>query len=268
MYILLKNADFSGCGLGQILTITDEVKDFAANFGYGESNLEAIQIFMNSMGYGIADSMWSRMHLLLLPVLSTTVRQAVTNAINNTFSAQGGFISTIEPNISIKNRGIALTEYFTLDKRTPSHEINSATAESNFAFSYHVDSASSPNAVIGTLGRVGDGHIGLSNGVYGYNGLTSLPVPAGLFYALLGDMTTKITAYGDTSSVDFILTSTPTKKLVGQSNWLLTHNNNTNTYLSQQNKDYPVYAMGHGDLTAEEVPLFRAAIKTLVDSVL
>ena len=265
MYTIIKNANYEGCGLGKIVIISDAAESFAANYGYGSENLEAIQVLMNDLGYSISGSMWSRLHLLLLPVLSTTTEQAITNAINNNLTYDASFGTNVLPNIGITNRGLVVK------KTIPELGLlQNAISTSNMAFSYHLTGA----GLYGTLGEVASGHLGLSTGTYRSAdfGLESIEVGSTKFNGLIYEPATtstsndgQLTAYSDTISVSPEAKGSAQRKLVKQlSNWILTaYQPSLNV-----NTDYPVYAMGHGDITNAEMPAFRSAIAKFVESIL
>lgn len=78
MIVILKKANFSDCGLGKIaLPVSDRCKEIASNYSAVKTpeQLAALQNLMDSLGYGVPNSIWSKLNLLILPMLSSNVKE-------------------------------------------------------------------------------------------------------------------------------------------------------------------------------------------------
>ena len=86
MILMIKEADFSANNLGQILVpveITDACRAFMAQYNtvFTETQQYAIQHMLNNLGYSEPGSIWSKLKMFVLPVLSSNVDEAVYDVI-------------------------------------------------------------------------------------------------------------------------------------------------------------------------------------------
>lgn len=86
MILTIKEADFSANNLGQIIVpveITDAGREFMAQYNtvFTETQQYAIQHMLNNLGYGVENSVWSKLKMFVMPVLSSNVDEAVYDVI-------------------------------------------------------------------------------------------------------------------------------------------------------------------------------------------
>lgn len=78
MIITVKDADFSACGIGKIITtISDECKKIASHYQKLKTveDMGALQQFMDDLGYGVKNGIWNKAIFMTLPVFSSTLNE-------------------------------------------------------------------------------------------------------------------------------------------------------------------------------------------------
>lgn len=77
MNLIVSGADYSGAGLGKIVTPSPDVVAMFSNYTNKDYNRQvALQILLNAIGYGATGSIYSKLQLLQIPMLAASVTEA------------------------------------------------------------------------------------------------------------------------------------------------------------------------------------------------
>ena len=260
MIIVVKNADYSACGLGNVEVPIIVSKDCIAIMEHystynTEANRKEMQKLMNRLGYGKTNSIWSKLLHLEFPCLSAQVSEAIYNVLANESVFRYG---TNYSMLDFANRALKKNES---DYRPLIFNIPSTSGGIIMPFVYKVTLTDESTTIYFTGLR--GGHARTREVLYNDNGTKGIAIPQTHFLGV--PIVTGNTTNGTISVVsdDNIETR--------QTTTIYSENLTTQAY-SKDVADAPaayyrVIGMG-ANLTIEEALILRTAINLFVDAVM
>lgn len=260
MILVVKNADYSACGLGSIevpIIVSDACIEIMGHYPTydTEANRKEMQKLMNRLGYGKTNSIWSKLLHLEFPCLSAQVSEAIYNVLANESVFRYG---TDYSMLDFANRALKKNES---ESKPLIFNIPSTSGGIIMPFVYKVTLDDESTTVYISGLRGGNARTGVV--MYDDNGTKSIGIPQTHFLGV------PIVAGNTTNGTISVVSDDDIE--TRQTTTIYSQNHTTQAY----SKDvagvpaayYRVIGMG-ANLTIEEALILRTAINLFVDAVM